>query len=97
MTLCSVADSTVTRAVTASTSAAGNTMIAIPDQLPNDPNGRMPGDPSPEEIARRAAAIRRRWSDFQRQRRRVTPEEKWVPPTVHIAEMEANLPPRQAS
>ena len=72
-------------------------MIAIPDQLPNEPDGPAPNDPSPEEIARRAAAIRRRWSDFQRRRRRITAEEKWVPPVVHVGEVEANLPPRQAS
>ena len=67
-------------------------MIAIGKEPPCKFDKSLPQDPSPEEIVRRAAAIRRGWTDAQRKRRRVTAEKHWLPPWVAITDVAANLP-----
>lgn len=71
-------------------------MIAFRDQLPDEDldNGEpLPSDPTPTTIAQRAAAIRRRWSKAQRERRRVSKKASdWLPPTIVVSEMSADLP-----
>lgn len=47
------------------------------------------GDPSPEEIAERAAAIRATWSESERERRLVCPDRvAWTPPLFAEADLE---------
>lgn len=66
-------------------------MIALPDRIPED--NSETNDPCPEEIARRAAAVRRGWSEAQRRRRRVQHKPSdWQPPLVFVADLNANLP-----
>ncbi|MGB7324605.1 MAG: hypothetical protein WBD31_07020 [Rubripirellula sp.] len=48
-------------------------------------------DPTPDQIRTRAAAVRRRWSDAQRKRRRVTLVAGWSLPFVHVADVAANV------
>lgn len=46
-------------------------------------------DPSPEEIAERAAAIRATWSESERERRLVCPDRvAWTPPLFAEADLE---------
>ncbi len=46
-------------------------------------------DPTPDQIRRRAAAIRKGWSKRTRQRRRVALESTWRPPTVRVTDLAA--------
>jgi hypothetical protein len=48
-------------------------------------------DPSPEEIRKRAAAIRKGWSPNQRKRRRVTVRVGWLPPQVSDDQWAASI------
>lgn len=58
--------------------------------MSRDSNGAHAIDPTPEEIARRAAKIRRGWSEGQRRRRRVVVEQhRWLPPVVTVDELNA--------
>ena len=72
-------------------------MIAISEHTTNDSGERLPADPSPQQIQRRAAAIRRRWNPLQRERRRITANRLWLPLIVQIADIEANLPQCQSN
>ncbi|WP_146454570.1 hypothetical protein [Rubripirellula tenax] len=47
-------------------------------------------DPTPDQIRRRAAAIRQRWSEGQRKRRHVASFSAWLLPVVHVADVTAN-------
>ncbi len=66
-------------------------MVALPNQSSED--GPRTDDPCAEEIARRAAEVRRGWSGAQRKRRRVYQQPTdWQLPVVSLADMAANLP-----
>jgi len=62
-------------------------MIAFRDELPCDASS---DDPTPDEIARRAAKIRNKWSEAELMRRRVVAPEDCIPPTVVTSEPPAN-------
>jgi hypothetical protein len=57
-----------------------------PVRPPRLPRGPMPNDPSPEEIAERAAEIRRGWSDADIEKRLSGPKTavRWTPPQYHF-------------
>lgn len=42
-------------------------------------------DPTPEEIAERAAECRQKWSPPERERRNCRPSQAWTPPQYHFA------------
>ncbi len=73
-------------------------MIAFPDSPPTDPDDHeSANDPSPDEIMRRAAAIRRGWSIKQRKSRRIESEQNWFPPSVCLADVVVNIASAQAN
>jgi hypothetical protein len=53
------------------------------------PGYRAPDDPTPEEIAERCAEIRAGWSEAERRRRLVTPEEPLEAPVVSARDLVA--------
>ena len=72
-------------------------MIAFGDELPCGSDDAMAGDPTPDEIARRAAKIRSKWSEAELMRRRVAAPKDCIPPTVDTSEPLANASSIQAN
>ncbi|MCA9264627.1 MAG: hypothetical protein KDA60_12290 [Planctomycetales bacterium] len=61
-----------------------------------DSDDASSGDPSRSEIGRRAAEIRRGWSESKRRRRRVgKPPRYWLPPLVEIEDLMDEPPSAQ--
>lgn len=67
-------------------------MIALAQEPPCDFEKSLPQDPSPEEIVRRASAIRGGWTDAERKRRRVTADKYWGLPWIIATDLAVNLP-----
>ncbi|GEM_PF-4349947 len=61
-------------------------MVALPE---NDNDDAQAYDPTPKEIRARARAIRKRWSERTRKRRRVTSDEQWSVPTIELTDVAA--------
>lgn len=47
-----------------------------------------PGDPTPRQIARRAAKIRQGWTPKERRRRTVTHQPRWTAPVIAVGALE---------
>jgi hypothetical protein len=64
-------------------------MISKPEASDRDAN-----DPTPDQIRKRAAEVRRRWSRRVHKSRRVTAESTWAPPLILTIELLRELNPK---